>query len=269
MTSGAIASAIANPTDVLKVTQTFSKNTFWIERDWGLLLWQVRMQSASDAAYTRRTSCAKFFKEIYREEGVHGLYRVSHWDWVLLHYTVSLSPLLSPSPKGVVPTAHRAMVVAGVLLPSYDFFKDRFLLSGYFSDTTFTHFWWVQSWHHYIFPYSPPFFSFPVSFSPFLSFPLSFFLSSASFLAGLMGTAASNPIDVIKVSLQNYIWYHSVDIIHWLQSRMMNQKVTHGNAQVHIYTNSLDCLLIVSSISIAWLILISNSFLTHPLIKNN
>ncbi|CAI7997198.1 Kidney mitochondrial carrier protein 1 [Geodia barretti] len=95
MTSGAIASAIANPTDVLK----------------------VRMQSASDAAYSQRKSCAKYFQQIYREEGVHGLYR------------------------GVVPTANRAMVVAGVLLPSYDFFKDQFLRSGYMSDTTFTHLW--------------------------------------------------------------------------------------------------------------------------------
>jgi solute carrier family 25 protein 14/30 len=142
MTSGAIASAIANPTDVLK----------------------VRMQSASDAAYSQRKSCAKYFQQIYREEGVHGLYR------------------------GVVPTANRAMVVAGVLLPSYDFFKDQFLRSGYMSDTTFTHL-------------------------------------CASFLAGLMGTAASNPIDVIK-------------------SRMMNQRVNLGNTQVHIYANSLDCLLI-------------------------
>jgi solute carrier family 25 protein 14/30 len=142
MTSGAVASAIANPTDVLK----------------------VRMQSASDSAYSRRKSCAKYFQQIYREEGVHGLYR------------------------GVVPTAHRAMVVAGVLLPSYDFFKDSFLQSGYMRDTTSTHI-------------------------------------CASFLAGLMGTAASNPIDVVK-------------------SRMMNQKIARGNAHGHVYANSLDCLYI-------------------------
>jgi hypothetical protein len=70
MTSGAIASAIANPTDVLK----------------------VRMQSASDATYSRRKSCAKYFQQIYREEGVHGLYRVSHYSSTL--YYVIL-PLLS------------------------------------------------------------------------------------------------------------------------------------------------------------------------------
>jgi solute carrier family 25 protein 14/30 len=58
------------------------------------------------------------------------------------------------------------MVVAGVLLPSYDFFKDYFLGSGLMTDTTATHI-------------------------------------CASFLAGVMGTAASNPLDVVKV------WYTS------------------------------------------------------------
>lgn len=138
MTSGAVASAIANPTDVLK----------------------VRMQSASDRIYSERRSCAKFFHQIYKEEGIHGLYR------------------------GVVPTANRAMVIAGVLLPSYDFFKDQFLQSGLTTDSTATH-------------------------------------VCASFLAGVMGTAASNPIDVVK-------------------SRMMNQRLTQQNT--HIYANSLDCL---------------------------
>ena len=40
------------------------------------------MQSASDMAYSRRISCAKFFQQIYREEGLHGLYRVSLRDIV-------------------------------------------------------------------------------------------------------------------------------------------------------------------------------------------
>lgn len=35
------------------------------------------MQSASDRIYSQRRSCAKFFHQIYKEEGVHGLYRVS------------------------------------------------------------------------------------------------------------------------------------------------------------------------------------------------
>ena len=37
---------------------------------------QVRMQSASDKIYSQRMGCAKYFQQIYREEGLHGLYRV-------------------------------------------------------------------------------------------------------------------------------------------------------------------------------------------------
>ena len=57
---------------------------------------QVRMQSASDATYSRRKSCAKYFQQIYREEGVHGLYRVSHYSSSLYYvpsFYVSLSGL--------------------------------------------------------------------------------------------------------------------------------------------------------------------------------
>jgi solute carrier family 25 protein 14/30 len=61
MTSGAVASAIANPTDVLK---------------------QVRMQSASDVEYLQKKSCAKYFHQIYKEEGLHGLYRVSDFTFL-------------------------------------------------------------------------------------------------------------------------------------------------------------------------------------------
>lgn len=35
------------------------------------------MQSASDLVYSQRRSCANFFRQIYKEEGIHGLYRVS------------------------------------------------------------------------------------------------------------------------------------------------------------------------------------------------
>lgn len=35
------------------------------------------MQSASDLVYSQRQGCAKFFRQIYEEEGLHGLYRVS------------------------------------------------------------------------------------------------------------------------------------------------------------------------------------------------
>lgn len=54
MTSGAVASAIANPTDVLK----------------------VRMQAATSPSYTaKRRSCVSLFKQIYSSEGLRGLYR--------------------------------------------------------------------------------------------------------------------------------------------------------------------------------------------------
>ena len=48
------------------------------------------------------------------------------------------SPL--PSSQGVGPTAQRAAVIAGVLLPSYDFFKKLILDSGLLRDNIATHF---------------------------------------------------------------------------------------------------------------------------------
>ena len=79
MTSGAVASAIANPTDVLKVIELHVHIPIMLvnfESCASAPPVQVRMQSASDVAYSRRKSCAKFFRQIYREEGLHGLYRV-------------------------------------------------------------------------------------------------------------------------------------------------------------------------------------------------
>ena len=49
------------------------------------------------------------------------------------------SPLLRSS-QGVGPTAQRAAVIAGVLLPSYDFFKKLILDSGLLQDNIATHF---------------------------------------------------------------------------------------------------------------------------------
>ncbi|KAK7486487.1 hypothetical protein BaRGS_00022288 [Batillaria attramentaria] len=95
--------------------------------------------------------------------------------------------------RGVGPTAQRAAVVAGVELPAYDLCKKHILMSGLLGDTKETHF-------------------------------------LASFLAGLAGAIASNPIDVVK-------------------TRMMTQKKLKvaaspgaGAVQV-IYSSSLDCLL--------------------------
>ena len=50
-------------------------------------------------------------------------------------------PLSLPLSQGVGPTAQRAAVIAGVLLPSYDFFKKLILDSGLLRDNIATHFW--------------------------------------------------------------------------------------------------------------------------------
>ena len=83
-------------------------------------------------------------------------------------------------------------MIAGVMLPSYDFFKQTLLDGGLMGDTVSTHF-------------------------------------LASFLAGIIGTLVTNPVDVVK-------------------SRMMNQMVLCRHSQQrHFYTSSWDCLLVVSA----------------------
>jgi solute carrier family 25 (mitochondrial carrier), member 14/30 len=114
--AGAVSSAIANPTDVLK----------------------VRMQAQGRSA--KRTPLYACFYEIYRTEGVRGLYR------------------------GVMPTSQRAMTIAAVELPVYDFSKD------YLLDTIGDH-------------------------------PVNHFISS--FIASLLAAIASCPIDVIRTRLMN------------------------------------------------------------------
>ncbi|KAK2155694.1 hypothetical protein LSH36_233g03015 [Paralvinella palmiformis] len=91
--------------------------------------------------------------------------------------------------RGVGPTANRAAVVAGVELPAYDISKKYLILSGYMRDNAVTHF-------------------------------------LASFIAGLAGALASNPIDVVK-------------------TRLMNQRKLRvaGCTAPEIYTGSVDCLL--------------------------
>lgn len=87
--AGAISSAIANPTDVLK----------------------VRMQVHGKGLNESLWSC---FHDIYKYEGVRGLWR------------------------GVGPTAQRAVVIASVELPVYDFCKMH--LMGMFGDHVGNHF---------------------------------------------------------------------------------------------------------------------------------
>ena len=93
--SGAVSSAIANPTDVLK----------------------VRMQAGGGfkAAIPQGASTATAFVSIYQLEGIRGLYR------------------------GVGPTAQRAAIVAGVLLPAYDLCKNNILRHTSMTDTPSLH----------------------------------------------------------------------------------------------------------------------------------
>ncbi|XP_039965513.1 mitochondrial uncoupling protein Bmcp-like isoform X1 [Bactrocera tryoni] len=115
-TAGAVSSAIANPTDVLK----------------------VRMQVQGKAAHQH--GLIGSFLEIYRYEGVRGLWR------------------------GVGPTAQRAVVIASVELPVYDFCKMQLMTA--FGDHVANHF-------------------------------------VSSFIASLGSAIASTPIDVIRTRLMN------------------------------------------------------------------
>ncbi|CAF97648.1 unnamed protein product [Tetraodon nigroviridis] len=68
--------------------------------------------------------------------------------------------------KGVSLTAQRAAIVVGVELPAYDITKKHLILSGYMGDTVYTHF-------------------------------------LSSFVCGLAGALASNPVDVVRTRLMN------------------------------------------------------------------
>lgn len=141
--AGAFSSALANPTDVLK----------------------VRMQVQGRG----KTSMPlyKCFHEIYRCEGVKGLYR------------------------GVMPTSQRAMTIAAVELPVYDLCK-HYLLDAV-GDRPVNHF-------------------------------------ISSFIAALLATIASCPIDVIRTRLMN-------------QRKIIQSFETTSVAQSTVYfSNSFECL---------------------------
>lgn len=77
-----------------------------------------------------------------------------------------------------------------------------------------------------------------------------FVLDRCSFLAGLLGTAATNPIDVVKVGIK-ILHVDSKIFYIILQSRMMNQSVLlHHTNHSQIYRNTLDCLATVRIIII-------------------
>lgn len=75
---------------------------------------KVRLQAMTEIK--NKEAMTQAFKRIYMEEGIKGLWR------------------------GVVPTAQRAAIIAGVELPVYDFSKYWILKSGYLEDNIGTHF---------------------------------------------------------------------------------------------------------------------------------
>ncbi|NWZ44072.1 KMCP1 protein, partial [Brachypodius atriceps] len=127
------------------------------------------------------------FIEIYQKEGTRGLWKARFFELHLtlqLHFLAQLNFMCSYS--GVSLTAQRAAIVVGVELPVYDLTKKHIIMSGYMGDTVYTHF-------------------------------------LSSFLCGLAGALASNPVDVVR-------------------TRMMNQKSQKHGAH-SAYKGTLDCLL--------------------------
>uniref|UniRef100_A0A096MF54 Solute carrier family 25 member 30 n=1 Tax=Poecilia formosa TaxID=48698 RepID=A0A096MF54_POEFO len=118
------------------------------------------------------------FINIYQEEGTRGLWKVEE----IGKERPSEFHISECRPfQGVSLTAQRAAIVVGVELPVYDITKKHLILSGHMGDTVYTHF-------------------------------------LSSFVCGLAGALASNPVDVVR-------------------TRMMNQR---GGA---LYQGTLDCLL--------------------------
>lgn len=100
--AGAISSAIANPTDVVK----------------------VRMQVTGINSNLTLFSC---FQDVYQHEGICGLWRVRKLIninfnniYIILYTKVCM--------QGVGPTAQRAAIIAAVELPIYDYSKKKFMV---------------------------------------------------------------------------------------------------------------------------------------------
>ncbi|OPJ82160.1 brain mitochondrial carrier protein 1 isoform B [Patagioenas fasciata monilis] len=98
--SGVISSAIANPTDVLKIRMQAQGSLF-----------QGGMIGSFIDIYQQEDVCC-------RQDAVQRQIR----------------------PEGVLPTAQRAAIVVGVELPVYDITKKHLILSGLMGDTIFAHF---------------------------------------------------------------------------------------------------------------------------------
>ncbi|XP_076043334.1 uncoupling protein Bmcp mitochondrial isoform X1 [Oratosquilla oratoria] len=131
ITAGMVSSAMANPTDVLK----------------------VRMQSGKKDLH--QLSLSEAFSNIYRHEGIKGLWKPPQhparssteprttWNMRKPTSAVSLTDKITesiPKVKGVCPTAQRAGVIVGVELPIYDMCKHYFIKMNVLPDNATNHF---------------------------------------------------------------------------------------------------------------------------------
>ena len=113
--AGAVSSAVANPTDVLKVRMQSGKS--YVDKESKKAVNQVKTVGAqsiseniSNPDRKARIGLIGAFKDVYQKEGIGGLWR------------------------GVSPTAQRASLVAGVQLPAYDLSQQLFIRHNVFTE---------------------------------------------------------------------------------------------------------------------------------------
>ena len=113
--AGAVSSAVANPTDVLKVRMQSGKS--YVDTESKKAVNQVKTVGAqsiseniSNPDRKARIGLIGAFKDVYQKEGIGGLWR------------------------GVSPTAQRASLVAGVQLPAYDLSQQLFIRHNVFTE---------------------------------------------------------------------------------------------------------------------------------------
>ena len=113
--AGAVSSAVANPTDVLKVRMQSGKS--YVDKESKKAVNQVKTVGAqsiseniSNPDKKARIGLIGAFKDVYQKEGIGGLWR------------------------GVSPTAQRASLVAGVQLPAYDLSQQLFIRHNVFTE---------------------------------------------------------------------------------------------------------------------------------------
>ena len=113
--AGAVSSAVANPTDVLKVRMQSGKS--YVDEESKKAVNQVKTVGAqsiseniSNPDKKARIGLIGAFKDVYLKEGIGGLWR------------------------GVSPTAQRASLVAGVQLPAYDLSQQLFIRHKVFTE---------------------------------------------------------------------------------------------------------------------------------------